>query len=91
MYHLWEENEILEILKRNFWNEEQRPVILCASDASVCILDDHYDELKDKFLFFNAENQGRINYFMNKLNTFPLAEECGIKTIKSWHKKVLMT
>lgn len=87
MYHLKDEEEILTLLKRDFWNECSRLVILCASDASVCLLDEHYDELKDKFLFFNAGKQGRISFFMNKLNTFPLAEKCGFKTIKTWHVK----
>ena len=85
MYHLKDKEEILTLLKRDFWNECNRPVILCASDASVCLLDAHYDELKDKFLFFNAGKQGRINFYMNKLNTFPLAEKCGFNTIKTWH------
>lgn len=85
MYHLQDENEIITLLKRDFWNEDYKPTILCGSDVSVSFLDEHYDELKDKFHFFNAGSQGRINYFMNKSNMIPLAEECGLKTIKTWH------
>ena len=84
MYHLKDEAEIMTILKRDFGEEEFKPVILCASDASVCLLDEHYNELKDQFHFFNAGQQGRINHFMNKVNMFPLAEECGLRTIKTW-------
>ena len=85
MYHLKGENEILSLLKRDFWEEEDRPVILCASDASICLLDEHYDTLKDKFVFFNAGIQGRISHFMNKANMFSAAEEAGFVTIKTWY------
>lgn len=64
IYHLKDETDILKILKRDFDDEENKPVILCASDASVCLLDENYDELKDRFHFFNAGRQGRINHFM---------------------------
>ncbi len=84
MYHLQDEEEIVTLLKRDFWNEECKPTILCGSDASISLLDEHYDELKEKFLFFNAGRQGRINYFMNKSNMIPLAKKCGLKTIKTW-------
>ena len=84
-YLLKTEDEILDILKRDFYGEQEKPVILCASDASICLLDAHYDELKDKFSFFNAGEQGLINYFMDKPNMFKKAEECGLNTIKTWH------
>lgn len=84
-YHLREEKELLSILHRDFWEEELKPIIICGSDASVSLIDSHYDELKEKFHFFNAGIQGRINYFMDKLNMFPLAEQCGLNTIKTWH------
>ena len=87
IYHLKDETEILTILKCDFGNDEIKPVILCASDASICLLDEHYDELKDSFLFFNAGKKGRINYFMNKNNMFSLAEKCGLRIIKTWQLK----
>lgn len=85
IYHLQDEEEIITLLKHDFGDEKHKPIILCASDASVCLLDLHYDELKGKFLFFNAGKQGRVNFFMNKFNTFPLAEKCGFEIIKTWH------
>lgn len=84
MYHLKDEAEILTLLKRDFWDEKSKPVILCASDASICMLDEHYDEIKDHFHFFNAGQKGRICHYMNKVNTFPLAETCGLRIIKTW-------
>lgn len=87
MYLLKSEEEVLTILHTDFKNEEERPIILCGSDASVSLLDSHYDELKDCFYFFNAGEQGRINHFMDKINMFPLAAKCGLNVIKTWHIK----
>lgn len=85
MYLLQSKEEILEILNRDFAAESEKPVILCASDSAISLLDAHYDELKERFLFFNAGEQGRINHFMDKANMLQLADECGLTTIKTWH------
>lgn len=78
-------DEALEVLRREYWTEVEKPVILCGSDPSICLLDAHYDELKDHFAIFNANGeQGRINYFMDKSNQFPIAEQCGLNLIKTW-------
>lgn len=84
-YFLKTEEEILEVLNRDFSAENEKPIILCASDAAISLLDAHYDELKDRFSFFNAGEQGRINHFMDKANMLHLADECGLTTIKTWH------
>lgn len=84
-YFLKTEEEILEVLNRDFSAEHEKPIILCASDAAISLLDAHYDELKDRFSFFNAGEQGRINHFMDKANMLQLADECGLTTIKTWY------
>lgn len=85
LYQLRYDEEIIDLLKKHFWNNAVKPVILCASDSSVCLLNEHYNELTDKFCFFNAGVQGRISFFMNKMNMFPLAETCGLNIIKTWN------
>lgn len=86
LYHLDSLDNALEILRKNYWNEPNKPIILCASDASICLLDNHYDDLKDRFFIFNVnEKQGMINHYMNKWNTFSIAEESGFSIIKSYH------
>lgn len=85
-YYLSSLDEGLDVLRRDYWDEPEKPVLFCASDASICLLDKHYDELKNRFSIFNAYGeQGRINYFMEKLNTFPLAEQSGFSLIRTWH------
>lgn len=83
-YFLKTEEEILEVLNRDFSAEHKKPIILCASDAAISLMDAHYDELKDRFSFFNAGEQGRINHFMDKANMLQLAKECRLTTIRTW-------
>ena len=76
----------LEFLRALCCNEKKKFIVFCTSDAAICLMDENYSELKDHFLFYNANGeQGRINYFMDKINTFPLAEESGFAAIKTWH------
>lgn len=86
-FHLLETTEqIIDILREQYWDETQKPIIICGSDSSISFLDNHYDELKNHFFIFNAnEEQGRINLMMDKLNTFPIAEKAGFSLIRTWH------
>lgn len=84
IHYLKSSEEGLLVLQNEYGNEAEMPVVLCGSDTIICMLDAHYDELKDKFHIFNAGEQGRISYFLDKINTFPIAEECGLTLIKSW-------
>ena len=89
-YYMEVLEDILSILRKDYWNEESKPVILCASDASICFMDRHYDELKEHFFIFNINGkQGMINHFMNKWETFPIAERSGFSVIKSCRVRTL--
>lgn len=77
--------EALDVLRNEYWDEPEKPVILCGGDPMICLLDAHYDELKGHFCIFNARGeQGRINFFMDKSNQFPVAEKYGLNLIKTW-------
>lgn len=60
------------------------PFILTSDDKITGFFDEHYDELKDRFLFFNAGEAGRITYFMDKDNVNNLARRHGINVAKTW-------
>lgn len=78
-------NNALDVLRSEYWNEKDKPIILCGSDASISLLDAHYNKLKNHFFIFNINGQqGRINAMMNKLNTFPIAKKNGLSTIRTW-------
>lgn len=87
-YILSEGENLVDYLLTTFSNEKVKPIIYCGSDTSISLLDNAYDVLKEKFFIFNAKNtSGRINHYMNKVFMFPLAEKCGLTTIKTWHLK----
>ena len=74
----------LRVLREEYGNEAPKPIVLNAGDPSMCLLDAHYEELKDHFHIFNAREQGRISFFMDKSAQFPVAEKCGLNLIKTW-------
>lgn len=55
-----------------------KDVLFTADDKITSYLDVHYEDLKDRFYFFNAGITGRINYYMDKMNIHQLASECGL-------------
>ena len=57
------------------------PIVVTSDDEQVGYMDEHYDEYKDKFIFFNAGSVGRISEFMDKYNILQLAKKHGLKTL----------
>ena len=70
--------EGLMLLLSVYGNENEKPFVFTSSDNGASILDANYDKLKDKFYFFNAGCEGRINYYMDKNHICDLAVKCGI-------------
>lgn len=60
-----------------------KPIIICSDDKTIGYLDNHYEELKEKFIFFNAGKQGRINDYMDKLRILELAKKHGLSILDS--------
>lgn len=57
-----------QILIKEYGNEEKKPFIYCSDDKTMSFLDEHYNELIDKFFLYNAGQQGRITWLQNKDN-----------------------
>lgn len=64
--------------------KEKKPFLFTADDQITSFLDRHYQELKDRFYFFNAGEQGRITYFMDKKNIANLAEKHGLDVLRTY-------
>ena len=80
------EEEALGILRDEYCGTGSKAILFCTSDAAICLMDRHYNEMKEHFFIYNARGeQGRINYFVDKINTFPLADKSGFSVIKTWH------
>lgn len=74
----------LSILLTRFADPNEKSFLYTSDDKKESLLDNHYEELKDYFIFFNAGQSGRVNYYMNKKNIGDLAVECGLNFLKSW-------
>ena len=75
--------EGLQCILSRFGNEKEKPFIFATDDESVSCLDLHYDELKDKFYFYHAGEQGRLTKLMEKGYLPKLAESCGLRIPKT--------
>lgn len=71
--------EGVEVMKREFAHEEFKPVVFCSSDPIISYVDNHYDELSQRFILPNAaEKQGEINRLMDKDVMLAVADKVGI-------------
>lgn len=80
--------EGLSLLLKNYTSATEKSFILTGDDVTVSLLDNHYDELKDFFYFYNAGQSGRISYFMNKDLMLEIAEKYGLNVAKTWKVSV---
>lgn len=84
IFYLSKIEDAIDILLKEYSNEREKSIILCGSDPTISLLDRNYNLLEKYFLFFNANaTQGRISYYLNKRNTFEIAERCGLSLIKT--------
>lgn len=74
--------EVLQILLENFSNEVEKPILFFTDELHTEVFDKHYEELKDKFISYNAGKSGALIALLNKAYQCQLAEECGIKVPK---------
>lgn len=72
-------NSLVDTLLSICKDERNKPVIICTTDTSIDIVDQHYDILKQFFICPNVGKQGGIHQLMNKEYTIKVAEKCGIR------------
>lgn len=82
LHHVKSLEEGYKLLLSEYGNEEYKPFVYCSDDTTESFLDQHYDELKDKFYFYNAGEQGRVTWLQNKDNITTLAAEVGLENPK---------
>lgn len=74
--------EAIDLLIEKYGSESSTPFVYTCDDFVEAIVDNRYDELQDKFYFFNAGEKGRINKLMNKHEICMVAEKCGCRIPK---------
>lgn len=68
-----------ELLLREYGNEKKKPYLLITDDHTIGFMDGRYEEWKDKFISFNAGENGGINAYIDKGEILKLAKKCGLE------------
>lgn len=55
-----------------------KPFIFTIDDQTQSFIDFRFNELRDRFIFFNAGKQGKVNEYMDKYNIVKLAQKNGL-------------
>lgn len=63
--------------------EGELPFIFACDDKTMGVLDEKFDELNGKFIFFNAGTKGRITEYMDKNNILQLAKKHGLNILET--------
>ena len=73
----------LKVLISEYSHEEKMPFLYLSNDNTVSCIDDHYDELKNYFITYNAGGEaGRLVWLQNKDNITNLAAQAGLDNPK---------
>lgn len=78
-----EEGFNLVVREYGSFDQEHKPFILFSDDKCIGYFDERYDEIKDKFIIYNAGEQGRISKFMDKYKVQELAKKHGFDVLDS--------
>ena len=82
-HHVDNVEQGFDLLLKEYGHEKLKPYVLFSDDMCIGYVDQHYDEVKDRFICFNSGKQGRINKFMNKQTILELAKKHGFKVLNS--------
>ena len=82
--HLVKDHEEgLALLLNEYGNESKKPFLYMSNDNTVSCIDEHYNELKAKFITYNAGGeQGRLVWLQNKDNITNLGAQAGLDNPK---------
>lgn len=76
-----------EVLMREYGQYAQKegklPFVFASDDKTMGILDEKYEELQGKFIFFNAGVKGRITEYMDKNRILQLAKKHGLNVLET--------
>jgi len=87
-HHVDSVEEGYALLVNTYGDEEKKPYVLFSDDRSIGYFDRHYDDVKDKFILYNAGMAGRINEYMNKEYILQLAKKHGFNVLETHVVKV---
>lgn len=71
-------------LVEKYGREELKPFVYTSDDQITNFLDSKYEEIKDKFYFYNAGQSGRVAEFQNKDRILQIAHKHGLQYLKTF-------
>lgn len=74
--------DALDLLIEKFGAEAEKPFVYTCDDFIESLVDLRYEDLQERFYFFNAGETGRINKLMDKHEICLEAEKCGCQIPK---------
>lgn len=77
------DTDIVPTLLMYYKQEDQKPVIICCTDATSSLIDIHSNELRPYFFLPGTDEQGRVTCLMNKQTMSELALSCGLEIPKT--------
>lgn len=71
-------SDVLSYLLNDYPSYQEKPVLYTLPDPPAYLVDQHLDQLKDKFVLMNAGQQGALGYWMNKKTIAEMARKHGL-------------
>lgn len=72
------------LLIEKYGNHTEKVFVYASDDQVTNYMDARYEDIKDKFVFYNAGANGRIAEFQRKDNILELAEKHGLQYLKTY-------
>ena len=86
VFRVDQDADAVQLLIAQYGHEEEKPVVICCSDASSGAMDENLDVLRPNFFLPSADQQGRISELMNKKRMAELAQEVGLNVPATWYE-----
>lgn len=67
-----------EVLLSEYGDMEEKPFVIATDDDVQSLIDINYSKLKDRFIVFNAGEDGRVTKFMDKNEILLIAKKHGL-------------
>lgn len=76
-------DEGYQLLIRKYEKASEKPIVLCMEDKVLGVMDEHYNEICDKFIMFASGAKGRTLKYMDKFEILKIAKKYGLKTLNT--------
>ncbi len=83
VYYVENREQGLKILLNEYSGCKEKAFVYACDDTTEEFLDNHYEELKENFIFYNAGKAGRVTEFLNKETIGKLALKNGLNFLEA--------